>query len=174
MKQRFFLLCLLALSIFIYFNIVLGSEDNGAVRVKAPSMGQAGAQFYYSKNMNPFYPEYAPYYKNSRGYVIGNCTWYAWGRACEIRGSKPEHSLTGNASEWWEKNKKGGYYPFGKNPERGAIICYKTHVGVVEQAKPLIISESGWTVDKKRNPIIFHCGKPWRKKENPLGFIYIK
>ena len=174
MKQRFFILFLLFLAIFLFGAIVLGPKDAGAIRIKAPTKDDPGSCFYYNKRMNPFYPEYAPYHKTGSGYVTGNCTWYAWGRACEILGYKPDHLFTGNASGWWKQNKKEGYYPYGSHPKRGAIICYKTHVAIVEQAEPLIISESGWTVETEMGPLAFNSGEPWRKKEAPLGFIYIR
>lgn len=90
---------------------------------------------YYSYN-NPFYPKYG----------MPNCTCYAWGRAYELLGDKPNLS-TGNAGEWFEYNKRNGYYPYGSTPKLGAIACWTGHVSVVENinGNSIITSESNWS-----------------------------
>lgn len=173
MKQRIIAGILLIFTIILYSHIVASRGPAPIVREKAPVKGGDGWQYYYSEEINPFYPELAPYCKKEGGYVVGNCTWYAWGRACEMAGKKLKHVFLGNAGTWWEQNKKEGYYPYGNKPKRGAIICYKTHVGIVESVDPLIVSESGWKVEKKRAPIEFNYGSPWRSKEKPKGYIYV-
>jgi len=72
---------------------------------------------YYFSTENPFYPTYAP----TPGTIdaLGNCTWYAWGRAYEILGEKPKLS-TGNAGDWYSYNY--GKYEYSPNiPKVGAI-----------------------------------------------------
>lgn len=173
MKNRIIPILLLILSIFAFAVIHGPSGDFHAVRIKAPEKNAPGSCYYYDARYNPFYPDLAPYKKTDKGYVTGNCTWYAWGRACEIAGKKLAPELTSDAGNWWYINVKNNFYPYGSTPKRGAIICYETHVGVVEQSAPLRISESGWTVSPKKGPIVFHCGTPWRKNEDPLGYIYV-
>ena len=92
---------------------------------------------------NPFAVNYSAY--------GGNCTWYAWGRAYEILGTRPKLG-TGNAKTWWTTNKSKKYYEYGQTPRPGAIACWTGtscgHVAVVEGINPdgsIIISESGWS-----------------------------
>ena len=170
MKQRVVAGALLIAAIFVFVGTLSGGQIQG-IRGEAPSQHQIGEQFYYDSEINPFYPRMAPYYKLKGGYITGNCTWYAWGRACEIAGGKLPYVFTGNAGTWWEENQKKEWYPWGIEPKRGAIACYATHVAVVEQEQPLKVSESGWTVKKQKEPIVFHCGKPWHKEI--LGYIYV-
>lgn len=170
MKQRAAAGILMIAAILIFMGTFSSGQEQG-IRKEAPLRGWAGAQFYYDPEINPFYPRVAPYYKRKDGYITGNCTWYAWGRACEIAGGKLPYVFTGNAGTWWEQNREKGWYPWGTEPKRGSIACYATHVAVVEQEDPLKVSESGWTVEKQKDPIVFHCGKPWR--EEVLGYIYV-
>lgn len=172
MKRKAAAAALLILAVVALYHME-ASKIPQLVRIQPPEPGKAGEGFYYDSSMNPYFPEFAPYHKTEEGYVTGNCTWYAWGRACEIAGKKLPHTFTGNAGTWWEQNQEESWYPFGEEPKRGAIVCYETHVAVVEQEKPLIVSESGWQVEKKRKEILFHCGKPWRKETEIRGYIYI-
>lgn len=176
MKQRLIAGVFLILTIFIFCNRILaqgGGAKDVEIRTQAPLKGQPGSDFYYNQEINPFYPKLAPYYRMQDGYVTGNCTWYAWGRACERTGGKLPYVFTGNAGTWWQKNIEEGWYDYGASPRPGAIVCYKTHVAVVEQVDPLLVSESGWTVSSEKGGLVFHCGKPWRSKERPLGYIYV-
>ena len=170
MKQRIAAGVLLLAAVFLFCSMAASSKQTAGIRVKAPEAEDSGAQYYYESTVNPFYPELAPYYEVKGGYITGNCTWYAWGRACEIAGRKLPHVFLGDAGTWWETNQKEGWYPYGSSPKRGAFACYETHVGIVEQVEPLLISESGWGVEKQRAPVVFHCGKPWHSK--PKGYIY--
>lgn len=160
----------MVLAILLFCDSIIGSGGSGKPRAEAPNEHGGGSLYYYDETVNPFYPKLAPYYKTADGYITGNCTWYAWGRACEIAGKRLSHPFTGDAGTWWETNQKEGWYPYGTSPKRGAIACYETHVGIVEQVDPLIVSESGWTVEKQKGPVVFHCGKPWHKE--PKGYIY--
>ena len=80
-----------------------------SIRSTAPEKSN---QYYYSSK-NPFY---------SSGYA-GQCTWYAYGRAYEILGKKPNLCLR-NAKEWYGYNKTNGYYKYGSTPKVGAIVCW--------------------------------------------------
>ncbi|MDN5494847.1 MAG: CHAP domain-containing protein [Lactococcus raffinolactis] len=95
-----------------------------------------------------YYFSYNPFYLF--GYGMPNCTAYAWGKAYEILGSKPDLSL-GNANQWWGYN--AGKYASGKTPRVGSVVCWGSpagggygHVAVVEEVNgdALTISESSW------------------------------
>ncbi|MBQ9742608.1 MAG: CHAP domain-containing protein [Ruminococcus sp.] len=91
-------------------------------RLTAP---EADNDYYYS-DKNIFY---------KYGFGMPNCTAYAWGRAYEILGEKPQLSVD-SAHRWWNYNLNGGYYPYGQTPKLGAIACWEYngggHVAVVE------------------------------------------
>ena len=67
-------------------------------RLTAPS----SSDYHYTSD-NPFY---------NSGYGMPNCTCYAWGRAYEILGSKPNLS-TGNANTFYTVNQSRGAYNYG-------------------------------------------------------------
>jgi len=123
---------------------------------------------------NPYYTTWNPFHtstyiskttglKDNYGMVDlngnkrGNCTCYAYGRAYEVLGSKPSLS-TKNAENWYEDNKKYGYYSYNKStPELGAIAVWSKgvignnadgagHVAFIEaiDGDSVTTSESGW------------------------------
>lgn len=85
----------------------------------------------------------------------GNCTWYAYGRFCEIAKKWVECSFNGNAVHFYDKS----YFPTckrGKTPKLGAIACWgkgselgeEGHVAVVEKLYSngdIAVTESGYT-----------------------------
>lgn len=93
-------------------------------RLSAPSYDNA---CYYSDD-NAFY---------AASYGMPNCTCYAWGRAYELLGEKPELCLY-DAGYWYDYNRTYGIYDYGDEPEPGAIACWSYadggpgHVAVVE------------------------------------------
>lgn len=99
---------------------------------------------------NPYYFEKNSYYLS--GYGMPNCTAYAYGRAFEILGSKPNLCM-GNANQWWDYNLNHNYYPYGDTPKVGSVICwngsYAGHVAVVEkiEGNQVTYSESAWSGD---------------------------
>lgn len=105
-------------------------------RLTAPT---ADNDYYFAKNI--FY---------LAGYGMPNCTAYAWGRAYEILGSKPNLS-NGNANEFWGYNLNSGAYSYGNTPKVGAILCWDGnscgHVAVVEkiEGNKVTVSESSWS-----------------------------
>ncbi len=133
---------------------------------------------------NPYYFSNNIFYRSGFGMTsgnIGNCTCYAYGRAYEILGSVPLLS-SGNAGDWYEYNKRYGYYPYGDEPWPGAIAVWSKrggagHVAVVESVDgdTAVTSESGWKS--------FYFKTRTRKISDPnfsassvytlLGFIYI-
>ena len=72
---------------------------------------------------------------DSTGSCLPNCVGYAYGRAYEVLGTKPNLS-TGNANGWFSYNKNNNYYPYGSEPKVGAIACWSGgeygHVAFVE------------------------------------------
>lgn len=129
------------------------SLEKGAIRDTEPSLDD---KHYYSDE-NLFYKiRLSPPFSSGGNLINGNCTWYAWGRAWEISGTKPEGAgFVGNAYEWWEANKKSGKYEYGAEPRVGAIAVWKSnlpnsggcgHVAIVEKIKDkkIYISESMW------------------------------
>lgn len=84
---------------------------------------------YYFSNKNIFY---------ASGYGMPNCTAYAYGRAYEILGEKP-NLCTGNAEDWFDYNKSNEFYPYGDKPKVGAIAVWSHpgggHVAVVEKVE---------------------------------------
>lgn len=107
-------------------------------RLTAPSKSN---KYYYSDN-NIFH---------KYGYGMPNCTCYAWGRAYEILGTKPDLCIY-DASQWFSYNKTNKYYSYGKTPKLGAIACYSYtnggsgHVAVVEKITEdtVYYSNSAW------------------------------
>ena len=96
-------------------------------RTTAPEYGNV---YYYNGAYNPY-----AYYPN----LIGECTWYVWGRAYEILGHRPNISNR-YAKDFYTYNLNSGAYPYGNEPKLGAIACfapnnhaYETgHVAIVE------------------------------------------
>lgn len=97
---------------------------------------------------NPYFFTNNVYYLG--GYGLPNCTAYAWGRAYEILGTKP-NLCSGNANSWWDYNLNNGYYPYGSTPKLGAVICWggssDGHVAIVEaiNGDTVTLSESTYS-----------------------------
>ena len=124
-----------ALSImFILLNITGIKAVSFSPRLSAPSTSD---YHYYSGNI--FYQS---------GYGMPNCTAYAWGRAYEILGYKPNLS-TGNANQWYNYNLNSKAFGYGSVPKVGSIMCWNGgygHVAVVEKVEgnKITISESSY------------------------------
>lgn len=105
-------------------------------RLTAPSKSN---EYYYSSK-NVLY---------AAGYGMPNCTAYAWGRAYEILGKKP-NLCANDAGSWYDYNKYYNYYSYGKTPKVGAVACwdnyYGGHVAVVEKIEgdTVTLSHSEW------------------------------
>ena len=126
---------------------------NFTPRKSAPSTSDT----HYYSDMNIFYKvRLAPPFFSGTKQIIGNCTWYAWGRAWELTGKQPiDAGLIGNAYQWWEANKASGKFKYGSEPKLGAIAVWSSsmpnsegcgHVAVVEAIEngKVYISESAW------------------------------
>ncbi len=167
------------LGLFLVLAMVVGCLPNVvwaafSPRTTAPSSSN---QYYYS-NLNLYY---------SIGYGMPNCTAYAYGRAYEILGSKP-NLCPNNAGQWWYYNQENGYYPSGQEPKLGAIACWwdggwstgtrTGHVAVVEGTNGNTVSTSNsgwgsknfWMQDRNKNSMNYtYNGKTYTF----LGYIYI-
>lgn len=127
-----FLSLIVALCVITPFSLVNARAAEYVPRMSAPSRS---SKYYTSGN---------PYY--TTGYGMPNCTCYAWGRAYEILGKKPNLPVC-NAGQWYGRNKSSGAYPYGSRPQLGAIACWGHHVAVVEQIEgnTVTISESHYS-----------------------------
>lgn len=84
----------------------------------------------------------------SSGYM-GQCTWYAWGRANEVFNGKYTNMPAGNARDWLHQ----WSLPNGKNPSANAIAVWggsNQHVAYVESydGKTITISEGNYQSSK--------------------------
>ena len=120
-----------------------------------------------------------------RNYTLagGNCTWYAYGRAWELLGSKPTLCLRG-AHKWFEYTQDG--YERGSEPRLGAVACWSDanstvgHVAIVEaiDGDNVTCSESGWSytttyfkmVTRNKHNMNYSLGGVERKFQ---GYIYL-
>lgn len=110
------------------------------------------------------------YYGSKSHFTIGQCTWYAYGRAYEINGTAPRIN-SGDAGTWWNQNKTNGYYSYGSEPALGAWACYSNHVAVVE------VIEDGVAYVSEANlaGATFHYGRAAESLSGQTfyGYIYI-
>ncbi len=166
----------------------VSAAESFTIRKSMPKLTDKNAKYYYS-DMNRFIkagrlaPDFK-YYENllgngNGGYVWGNCTWWAYSRASEVRGEMLTPDLRGNAGTWYENNKKGKFYPYGQEPKVGSIVVYSSHVAFVEKIEDgqIYVSESGWQTKtfgpSSTEDFYFNYGIPWRNKEKPKGYIYV-
>ncbi len=194
MKKRIMsTLLIICLAVTMFAPAVMKPQEVSAaasftVRTSMPKLTDKNAKYYYS-DINRFWkagrlaPDFR-YYKNlmggtQGGYVWGNCTWWAYSRASEVRGEMLTPDLRGDAGTWYDCNKKGKFYPYGKTPKVGAIVVYSSHVAFVEKIVngQIYVSESGWQTKSygpsSTDDFYFHYGIPWRNKETPKGYIYV-
>ena len=125
---------------------------------------------YYSKPGNPF---------PSPGW---NCTWYAFGRAYEILGYRPNLS-TSHARDWWGYNKSTNAFRYGSEPRPGAIACWwgdgtyiYGHVAVVEKVENGVVYTSSSSYGTRGAGSNWAYDFRYGVKENVPGFqgyIYI-
>ena len=94
--------------------------------------------------------------KKYPGSVMPNCVGYAWGRAYELLGSRPNLSKSDGKTFW--KYKDG--YKRGQTPRLGAIVCWQGgnvgHVAVVEAINGNIIIISESTFGSDTHPGIYY------------------
>ena len=84
-------------------------------RTTAPEYGNI---YYYNGAYNPYAYDQT---------LIGECTWYVWGRAYEILGQRPNIFTRCHAKDIYAYNLNSGAYPYGNEPKLGAIACFGPH-----------------------------------------------
>ncbi len=147
----------------MFFNSISINAAGFTKRTSAPPSGSA---YWYSSN-NPFW---------SGGYV-GQCTWYAYGRAYEILGSKPNLSVHGSG-QWYSENISKGAYSYGSTPKLGAIACWSNHVAVVEEIDSngigITVSQYYGSTDQQFHYVHYNSGSAYTYGGNVFqGYIYI-
>lgn len=102
------------------------------------------------------------------GFVLPNCTGYAWGRYMECQGLPSCNLSTGNAKNWYGHTSDG--YTRSQTPYPGAVVCWTGtygHVAVVEKVysnTDIIWSESNWSGTHVN-------GRYWRRfRGNPAAY----
>lgn len=146
-----------------YSSGLSASSKNFTVRTNMPVQGNSHDDEFYFSNNNLSY---------SAGFV-GQCTWYAFGRANEIlaqAGSDLKWKYAPDAKFWLQYNIDLGDEAFAystdvNNPKPGAIIVWESgqfgHVGVVEK-----VNDNG-TLDYSEANI-----SSVKTQSNPYGFRY--
>lgn len=164
-------------------------KSNFSERTKTPAFS---SKYYFSSgNIYYNYDRYAPTRKSFDGnkYCIGNCTWYACGRAWEILDkAKKEQDLSifgGNPYGIWLKNLQTKTYKTGKTPKVGALVVFgqkygSYHIAVVEKidGNNVYVSESGYRTmlgKPSNSDLIFHYGNinEWNRGREIIGYIYL-
>ena len=156
-------------------NIVDFTVENSAVQ---PGVSSTFTERYNAPSASDIH-----YYSSQNTFVAPNCTWYAFGRAWEIRGTQIPH-YGGNAKDWWTLT---ALHRSKTKPALGAIAVWggannslnqgNGHVAIVEEishnGKIVTVSEGnylGSSFHRETVKEITHrkdCGKF-------LGYIYIR
>ncbi len=91
-----------------------------------------------------FYSNTNVYYKNGKSYV-GECTWYAWGRAHEVTG---QTNLPNKMAGSWYSNAPSSYTKKAPSatPAAPGIGCFENHVVFIEEVTSTEVkfSEANW------------------------------
>ena len=185
---------------YLDYNGIVTQPSGFKARTGRPSSSN---KYFYNKSYNIYYqynglaPTGKAYYGNQ--YVLGNCTWYACGRAMElvanaggnvskvkaIFGGDPVGIYNTNAS--LVAKGKGGF-SYGTTPKIGALAIFNygssgdAHIAVVENIVNGVpyVSESGYTVGatmpkSDKSNIIFRYQSiyNWAGGRSIRGYIYL-
>lgn len=158
----------------------------------------ANSKYYYNANYNIYYkynslaPTGKPYY--GKVYVLGNCTWYACGRAMEIVAgtggnvAKVQSIFGGDPVGIFNSNAAKGVFKYGTEPKIGALAIFNygasgdAHIAVVENIVNGVpyVSESGYTEtttkpNTAKSNIIFKYQSiyNWAGGRSLRGYIYL-
>lgn len=162
-------------SIFLSLLMVVSILPTGVIT--------ASAAGFIARTTKPATNDYHYYSDNAYykiGYGMPNCTAYAWGRAYELLGKKPNLSMH-NANTWYSYNKQHNYYKYGTTPKVGAIACWNQsygHVAVVEGVNSdgtIRMSESNWSgrTNSSKAFRYFDRVNPYSYYGQFQGYIYI-
>ena len=125
-------------------------DSDKALKGYSPRLSEpTSSNLYYKHTSYGGYNE-CIWINSSTGSCMPNCVGYAWGRAYEILGSKPNLSK-GNAVTFYTTNQSNGAYSYSSDPSKpqlGAIACWSGgsqgygHVAVVEEINGSTITTS--------------------------------
>lgn len=167
------------------------AASSSTIKIRTTRPAFSSKYYFSSGNIYYNYDRYAPTRNSFDGgkYCVGNCTWYACGRAWEILAkAKKDVDLSifgANPYGIWTKNKLTKTYKTGKKPKVGALVIFgpkygSYHIAVVEKidGDDVYVSESGYkTILTKpsNSDIVFHYGKieEWNKNREIIGYIYL-
>ncbi len=166
MKKRFFAMFLALIMLLGIFPIASSASN---IRESYPNSNESTWHCYSSSNIYKINPN-----------TLGNCTWYAYGRALEKCGVKLSTSSWGHAGYWFGKAKAAGF-SVGTEPRENSIICWgdaygNGHVAFVEKVDGASVTwtESNWSGPKFKKYTSTHpwtycngIGKPFQ------GYIYL-
>lgn len=154
--------------------------------------------YYYNSSYNIYYkynslaPTGKKYYANY--YVLGNCTWYACGRAMEIVAnaggniSRVQQIFGGDPVGIYNTNATKRVFSYGTSPKIGALAIFNygasgdAHIAVVEDIVNGVpyVSESGYAFGttvpaSDRSNIVFKYQSiyNWAGGRQLLGYIYL-
>ena len=154
--------------------------------------------YYYNSSYNIYYkynslaPTGKKYYANY--YVLGNCTWYACGRAMEIVASaggnisRVQQIFGGDPVGIYNTNASKRVFSYGTSPKIGALAIFNygssgdAHIAVVEDIVNGVpyVSESGYAFGTTvpaadRSNIVFKYQSiyNWAGGRQLLGYIYL-
>ncbi len=158
---------IMALIIIVCMFPIYSSANS--IRESYPNSSESTWHCYSSSNIYKINPS-----------TLGNCTWYAYGRALEKCGVKLSTSSWGNAGYWFGKAKAAGF-SVGTEPRENSIICWgdaygNGHVAFVEKVDGASVTwtESNWSGPKFKKYTSTHpwtycngVGKPFQ------GYIYL-
>ena len=165
-----------------------------------PRTARPGAdnKYYYNSTYNIYYkynslaPTGKPYYGNV--YVLGNCTWYACGRAMEIVANaggnvaKVQSIFGGDPVGIYNSNAAKGVFEYGTTPKIGALAIFNygasgdAHIAVVENIINGVpyVSESGYTEsatqpNTEKSNVVFQYQSiyNWAGGRSLRGYIYL-
>ena len=180
---------------YLNYNGVVTTPSNFTERTTRPA---ANNVYYYNKNYNIYYkynalaPTGKAYY--GKVYVLGNCTWYACGRALEIVANaggniqNVKDIFGGDPVGIYQANKAKKKFKYGKTPKVGALAIFDygadgdAHIAVVERVVNGVpyVSESGYTESTKKpnaakSNIVFKYQSiyNWAMGRNLKGYIYL-
>lgn len=165
--------------------------------VKRTTRPAADNKYYYNKNYNIYYGynSLAPTGKlmsDNKNYVVGNCTWYACGRAMEIV-AKAGGNIN-NVKAIFGPDPVGIYnmniatkkFKYGSTPKIGALAVFnygaggESHIAVVEDIIGGVpyVSESGYAISTKKpsaSTIVFKYQSiyNWASGRSLKGYIYL-
>lgn len=158
----------------------------------------ASNQYYYNSSYNIYYkynslaPTGKTYFGNM--YVLGNCTWYACGRAMEIVAhaggniANVQAIFGGDPVGIYNTNATKRMFSYGTSPKIGALAVFNygasgdAHIAVVEDIVNGVpyVSESGYAfgtmvpaADKSNIVFKYQSIYTWAGGRQLLGYIYL-